>query len=32
MDLAGIDFSDFSITCSIYSKMCNEFNISGYNF
>ena len=19
-------------TCSIYSKMCDEFNISGYNF
>ena len=32
VDLAGINFSDFSITCSIYAKMCDEFNISGYNF
>ena len=32
VDLAGIKFSDFAITCSIYSKMCYEFNISGYNF
>ena len=32
MDLAGINFSDFSINCSIYSKMCNEFNISGKIF
>ena len=32
VDLAGIDFSDFAITCSIYSKMCDEFNIRGYNF
>ena len=32
MYLAGINFSDFAITFSIYSKMCNEFNISGYNF
>ena len=32
MDLAGINFSDFATTCSInYSKMCDEFNISGYN-
>ena len=30
MDLAGINFSDFAIACSIYSKMCDE--ISGYNF
>ena len=32
MDLVGTNFSDFAITCSIYSKMCDEFNISGYNF
>ena len=25
-------FSDFPITCSIYSNMCNEFNISWYKF
>ena len=31
MDLAGINFSDFAITCSIYLEMCDEFNISGYN-
>ena len=30
--LAGINFSNFSITYSIYSKMCDEFNISRYNF
>ena len=28
VDLAGINF----ITSFIYSKMCNEFNIGGYNF
>ena len=28
VDLAGINFSDFAITCSIYSEMCDEFNIS----
>ena len=27
MDLAGINFSNFAITCSIYSKMCDEFKI-----
>ena len=32
MDLAGINFSDFVITCSIYSKIYNDFNISGHNF
>ena len=32
VDLVGINFSDFAITCSICSKMCDEFNISGYNF
>ena len=32
VDLAGINFSDFAITCSIYSNMCDKFNISGYNF
>ena len=31
-DLAGINFSNFAITRSIYSKMCDEFNSSGYNF
>ena len=31
-DLVGINFSDFAITSSIYSRMCDEFNISGYNF
>ena len=25
MDLAGINFSDFAITCSIYFKMCDIF-------
>ena len=25
-------FSYFAITCSIYSKKCYGFNISGYNF
>ena len=29
VDLAGINFSDFTITCYIYSKICDEFNISG---
>ena len=29
VDLAGINFGDFAITCSIYSKMCGEFDISG---
>ena len=32
VDLAGINFSDFAITCSINSKKCDESNISGYNF
>ena len=32
VDLAGINFSEFSITYSIYSKMYDEFNIGGYNF
>ena len=32
VDLAGINFSDFEITYSIYSKMCDEYNISGYKF
>ena len=32
MDVAGINFSDFVITCSIYSKVCDVFNISGYTF
>ena len=32
MDLAGINFNDYAVTYSIYSKMCNEFNISGYKF
>ena len=31
MDLASISFSDFFlITCSIDSKICNEFNFSWY--
>ena len=25
VDLAGINFSDFAITCSINSKMCDKF-------
>ena len=25
VDLAGINFSDFAITCSINSKLCNKF-------
>ena len=29
VDLAGINFSDFS-TRSIYAKMCDQCNISGY--
>ena len=29
VDLAVIKYSDFAITCSIYSEI---FNISGYNF
>ena len=32
MDSVGINFSDFAITCSINLKICDEFNISGYNF
>ena len=32
MDLAGINYSDFATTSSIYSKMCDEFNISGTIF
>ena len=32
MDLASGNFSDFSIMCSIYSKMCDELNISGCDF
>ena len=32
VDLAGINFSNFAITCSIYFKMCDEFNTSRYNF
>ena len=32
MDLVGINFSDFAITCSINSKMCDKFNISMLNF
>ena len=32
VDLVGINFSNFAITCSIYSKMCSEFNISVHNF
>ena len=33
VDLTGINFSDlFAITCSIYSKMYEEFSISGYTF
>ena len=31
-DLAGIDVRNFAITFSIYLKMCDVFNISGYNF
>ena len=30
MDLSGINFSDFAITCSIYLKKCDEFDVSGY--
>ena len=29
VDLEGINFSDFEITCSINLKMCGELNISG---
>ena len=25
VDLSGINFSDFAITCSINSKMCDKF-------
>ena len=33
VDLAGINFSDFAITCSINSEnVAINFNISGYNF
>ena len=32
VDLAGINFSNFAITCSINSKICDDFSISGYNF
>ena len=32
MDLAGINVSDFSITCSIYSKICDNCKISGTIF
>ena len=32
VDLAGINFSDFAITCSINSKSAINFNINEYNF
>ena len=32
MDLADINFSNFAISFSIYSKMWNEFNFNGYSF
>ena len=32
VDLASSNSSNFAIACSIYSKMCDECNISGYNF
>ena len=31
MHFVVINFSDFTITCSIFSKMCDELNIIGYN-
>ena len=32
MDLAGINFSDFAITCSIYLKMCDNVILAGSIF
>ena len=32
MDLADINFSDFEITSSINSKICDELYIIRYNF
>ena len=32
MDLAGINFNDFAITCSINLKMCDKLILAGTIF